>query len=110
MAATLVRVPDGDNVAGRKYFKLYDLKLDASYPNATGYVINAADVGLKWIQQVDVVGANRSGGAYTVICDLANTAGDNVKSVAIRLFVSGAELANATDVHLAQYRLGFVGF
>lgn len=76
MAASLKRVPDGEDVWGRTAVKVMDVTLDSSYPLTNGYRINASDVGLKFFHGATVIGGNKASGAVKVAFDTASVAGE----------------------------------
>jgi len=101
MAATLTQVKSGEDVWGKHYVKVFDATLDTSYPNSTGYVINAQDVGLRVITGVKVLGGNKVAGALIAWPDLLGTlaGGAEVTSVALRMFMpTGGAGANPTSL------------
>jgi hypothetical protein len=117
MALTIVRVPNGEDVFGRNYIRTFDVTLDNSYPNSTGYTINANDVGLKNFLGADVIAGNRTSGGYSYIFDTNASPGDSVTALRLRLFWSASggaaanvEVTNTTDVHLVVLRVQFRGF
>lgn len=88
MAATITQVKSGEDVWGKHYVKVFDVTLDTSYPNSTGYVIKAQDVGLRVITGVKVIGGNKAAGALLAWPDLLGTdaGGGEYTSVALRAF------------------------
>lgn len=87
MSVTLTRIPDGNDVWGRTRVSLYDVTLDTSYPNSTGYVIQASDVGLKAFKGGSIVGSNKAAGAAIAVLDTGtNGTGINTASLALRVF------------------------
>lgn len=101
MANTLTRVPDGNDVWGRNNVVTRDLTFDGTvaYVNGTGFVVNASDLGLKFIRGIDGVGGSIGSGTLVPIFVLygnaASAAGVLPTSVNIRLFSAlGTELVN----------------
>lgn len=117
MAITIQRVPDGEDVWGRTKVRFVDVKFDTSYPNPGGYVVQAADVGMKMVYSVDIAGENTGGLAWTYYFDIngsvgsATVQGVPATSFAIKLFVvtTGVQVANAVDVSAGVIRLQING-
>lgn len=110
MALTLTRVADGYNVVGKLREAIYDVALDASYP-AGGYVINAGDVGLKYLYGVRTL-ASLPANATTqtaMVIDLGGVTGVPVFSVKLRTYVSGTETTTGGSLATIGYRLQFIG-
>lgn len=98
MAVTLKRVPDGDDIWGRKRISVYDVTLDTSYP-AGGYSIDARDVGLRNIYGANVVGGNLAGGRVLPHINVNAAAGDLKSSVKFSLFFpTGGATASPTSL------------
>lgn len=95
MAITLTRVPDGDDNWGRHRVVTRDftaLSADA-YP-AGGVVINASDLGLKFITGVDIAGGSVSMGTNFPVFDIGTVPGGLPTSFKLRYFTaSGVEIA-----------------
>ena len=97
MSLTFTRIPDAEDVWGRHKTRAYDVTLDISYPATDGYVINAQDVGLKYLLGASVLGGNQAGGAVLPWIDTDGSAGDLQKHVVLRLFLpTGGGSAPAT--------------
>lgn len=86
MSLTFKKIPDGEDLWGRTRVTWFDITLDNSYPNSAGYVINAQDVGLKYIRSAKAVGGNKAAGALLFHFDHGATAGVLANSVILRAF------------------------
>jgi len=86
MALTFTRIADGEDVWGRTKVKYLDITLDSSYPASAGYVINAQDVGLKYIRGAQVVGGNQASGTLLYAFDNGTTAGVLKTSTILRCY------------------------
>ena len=109
MAANITQVKSGEDVWGKHYVRVFDVTLDTSYPNSTGYVINAGDVGLRVITGVTVIGGNKAAGTLIAWPDLlgAGAGGAEVESVALRLFQpTGGGGANPTTLAAPKVTTG----
>lgn len=98
MAIIITRVPDSEDVWGRTKVTFKDITLDTSYPATTGYVINASDVGLKYLLGGVVVGGNQASGKLLFILDFNAGAGELTTAVRLRAFfpTGGAGTAPTT--------------
>jgi hypothetical protein len=108
MAQTYTRLPDGEDVFGRKRVKAMEVTLDASYP-AGGYLIAPGDVGMKFVYGIAVIGGNTASGAYTYTFVAAAGKGNIGGNMALRVFSGGTEVANATDLHTVTLRILPIG-
>ena len=97
MALTLTPVRNAEDVWGRTKTTVFDITGDTSYPLTAGYVINAQDVGLKFIFSARVEGCNKAGGAVLPVFDFGTPAGLPATSTILRLFLpTGGATAPAT--------------
>jgi len=97
MAITLTPVRNGEDTWGRTRVTLFDVTGDTSYPLTAGYVINAQDVGLKFILGAQVEGGNKAGGTVIPHFDFGTPAGVPATSAILRLFLpTGGATAPAT--------------
>ncbi len=117
MAATIQRIPDGEDVWGRMRVRFLDVIFDTAYPNPGGYVIRASDIGMKAVYSVDLGGENTGALAWNVYFDInasvgtATAAGVPEASFAIKLFVitTGVQVANGVDVSAGTIRIKVIG-
>lgn len=107
MAATTV--VNSSAVPGASVESLVTVTLDASYPNPAGYVFTAASFGLTVLRKVVFSAFTTLLGARNeaVIIPTYNSDGQTLASVAIHMVISttGAEVANAVDVHTTAFSL-----
>lgn len=98
MAATLARVAEGEDVAGKTRMFTYDVTADNSYP-AGGYAVSPSDVGLKFIIGVQQIAVNTAGLLYFVLY--------NQQTGKLVFITAGAEASG--DIHTITARLRFLG-
>lgn len=98
MALTFTPVRNAEDIWGRTKTTVFDITGDTSYPLTNGYVINAQDVGLKYIFGAQIQGGNKASGAVLAMLDLGTTPGGVPNtSAAFRLFLpTGGATAPAT--------------
>lgn len=86
MSISITRVPDSYDVWGKTTVQPVDILFDNSYP-ANGYLVNAQDVGLKYITGGFVSGGNSVSGKVEVVVSLttATTAAVRPPQSSVRL-------------------------
>ncbi len=95
MSLTITRVPDGEDLWGRRRVTMYDLTLDDDYVAATGYPIAAQDVGFKSLYGALVIAANQAAGKLLFVFDKNNDAGEVSSTLRLRAFFPTGGAATA---------------
>jgi hypothetical protein len=95
LAATVVGVPGSDDVWGKHRVKMADITGDSSYP-AGGYVLTAAQFGLRNILSVDFIGGN--------LASLGAAPVWNPTTGKMMLEAAAADLTPTTNVSTFTYR------
>jgi hypothetical protein len=101
-------------VPGASIRKKFLLALDNSYPNPAGYVLTPATFGLSTLKEVTFSGAaSLPAGLYepVLIPTYATDGSGNILSIALHLIIgtTGAEVANAVDVHTSTLAFAVEG-
>lgn len=97
------------DVWGKSRTTFVDYTITGSYTGG-GYVIKAADVGLKFFRSVDIAGGDVSMGTYFPVFDFGTASpGSLYNSVAMRFFTaSGVEATGAISPTI-NIRVQFIG-
>lgn len=120
MAITIKPVPDGEDVWGRTRVRFVDITLDTSYPNTggtIGYLINASDLGFKYLYAVELASQGTASLAWTYFFDTnaamgsATVTGTPALLLNLKVFVitTGVQVANGVDLHTATIRVAVTG-